>query len=294
MNEIHIPVLLDDVLKYLQPKEGEAYLDLTAGYGGHASKILEVTRNYKGAVLNDRDRNAINFLEAKYQKVKPEICHDDFYNTALRLTESGKKFDMILADFGVSSPQLDDGSRGFSFRTEARLDMRMDESQELDAWTVVNKWSARRLVEIFEKYGEEKKGRAEMLAREIVWRRPINTTSELAELVRSKSPHTRMHPATRIFQAIRIAVNDELGEIERTLPLVPGLLNVGGRIAIISFHSLEDRLVKEYFKEQSMKGLESTLKILTKKPIVAGNKENDNNPRARSAKLRVAERLASL
>ena len=139
MNEVHIPVLLSDVLKYLQPAEGETYLDLTAGYGGHADKILEVTRNYKGAVLNDRDQNAMNFLEAKYQEVKPRLMHDDFYSTALLLVESGISFDMILADFGVSSPQLDNGERGFSFAREARLDMRMDESQELDAWTVVNK-----------------------------------------------------------------------------------------------------------------------------------------------------------
>ena len=291
MNEVHIPVLLSDVLKYLQPREGETYLDLTAGYGGHADKILEVTRNYNGAVLNDRDQNAIDFLSAKYHEVKPKLMHDDFYSTALRLVESGISFDMILADFGVSSPQLDNGERGFSFAREARLDMRMDESQELDAWTVVNKWSERKLADIFETYAEERRGRAEMLAREICMHRPIETTTELADLIKSKSPHSHTHPATRIFQAIRIAVNDELGIIERTLPLLPKLLNPGGRVAIITFHSLEDRLVKDFFREESSKGIESTLKIVNKKPIIAEDIEIVNNPRARSAKLRVAERI---
>lgn len=217
--------------------------------------------------------------------------HDDFYSTALRLVENGDKFDMILADFGVSSPQLDNLERGFSFAKEARLDMRMDESQELDAWTVVNRWSERKLCDIFERYGEERPGRAKLLAREIVFNRPIDTTTQLAELIKSKSPYSHTHPATKVFQAIRIAVNDELGIIEKTLPLLPKLLNKGGRVAIISFHSLEDRLVKDYFKEASSLGLESELKVLTKKPIVAAEDELVNNPRARSAKLRVAEKI---
>ena len=291
MNEVHIPVLLSDAIKYLRPSEGETYLDLTAGYGGHADKILEVTRNYNGAVLNDRDQNAIDFLKAKYNDVKPKLMHDDFYSTALRLAESGMRFDMILADFGVSSPQLDRGERGFSFAKEARLDMRMDESQELDAWTIVNKWSERKLADIFEQYAEERRGRAKLLAREICMNRPVETTTELADLIKSKSPYSHTHPATRIFQAIRIVVNDELGIIEKTLPLLPKLLNPGGRVAIITFHSLEDRLVKEYFKDESSKGLESTLRIMTKKPIVADKTEIVNNPRARSAKLRAAEKI---
>ena len=291
MNQIHIPVLLSNVIANLEPKPGQTYLDLTAGYGGHADKILEVTQNYKGAVLNDRDQNSINFLQAKYKDVKPEIVHDDFYSTALRFVENNRKFDLILADFGVSSPQLDNVERGFSFAKEARLDMRMDESQDLDAWQIVNKWSERKLADIFMRYGEEKKGRAALLAREIVIHRPINTTTELAELIKSKSPYSHTHPATRVFQAIRIAVNDELGEIEKTLPLLPELLNPGGRVGIISFHSLEDRLVKEFFKEESSLGLESKLKIITKKPETAVAIEDVNNPRARSAKLRVAERI---
>lgn len=291
MNEIHIPVLLNDVVRSLAPKPGESYLDLTAGYGGHADRILEVTQNYNAAVLNDRDQNAIDYLNAKYQKEKPVFMHDDFYSTALRLVENGDKFDMILADFGVSSPQLDNLERGFSFTKEARLDMRMDESQELDAWEVVNRWSEKKLCDIFERYGEERPGRAKLLAREIVFNRPIDTTTQLADLIKSKSPYSHTHPATKVFQAIRIAVNDELGIIEKTLPLLPKLLNKGGRVAIISFHSLEDRLVKDYFKEVSSLGLESELRILTKKPIVAAEDELVNNPRARSAKLRVAEKI---
>ena len=291
MNEIHIPVLLSSTIKYLAPKPGESYLDLTAGYGGHADKILEVTQDYNAAVLNDRDQNAIDYLNAKYQKKKLNLLHNDFYSTALQLVENNKKFDIILADFGVSSPQLDKEERGFSFSKPARLDMRMDQSQELDAWRVINKWRESELTDIFERYGEEKPGRAKMLAREIVTHRPIDTTTELAELIRHKSPFSHTHPATKIFQAVRIVVNDELGEIERTLPLLPKLLNPGGRVGIISFHSLEDRLVKDYFKEASDKGIESELKILTKKPIVADAAELVNNPRARSAKLRVAVKL---
>lgn len=291
MNEIHIPVLLNDVIRYLQPKKGETYLDLTAGYGGHADKILEVTQNYNGAVLNDRDSNAIDYLKAKYQEVKPVFMHSDFYSSALRLVECKQTFDIILADFGVSSPQLDRIERGFSFTKEARLDMRMNQAQELDAWTIVNRWSERKLCDIFERYGEEKPGRAKMLAREIVFNRPIETTTQLAELIKAKSPYSHVHPATRVFQAIRIAVNDELSEIENVLPLLPKLLNKGGRLGIISFHSLEDRLVKNFFKEDSELGLESELRILTKKPIVAGETELVNNPRARSAKLRVAEKI---
>ena len=291
MEKLHIPVLLSEVLASLSPAAGETYLDLTAGYGGHADKILEVTQNYNGAVLNDRDQNAIDFLDAKYQQVKPKLIHNDFYSTALQLVENGISFDLILADFGVSSPQLDITERGFSFAKEARLDMRMDESQILDAWTIVNKWSERKLAEIFEKYAEERRGRAELLAREICMNRPINTTTELADLIKSKSPYSHTHPATRIFQAIRIVVNDELLIIEQTLPLLPKLLKPGGRVAIISFHSLEDRLVKEFFRDESSKGIESTLRIVTKKPIVADESENAINPRARSAKLRVAERI---
>jgi 16S rRNA (cytosine1402-N4)-methyltransferase len=291
MEETHKPVLLNEVVSCLAPHGGESYLDLTAGYGGHADKILEVTQNYKGAVLVDRDEHAVEYLRAKYREVKPEIVHGDFYSAALRLVESGSKFDMILADFGVSSPQLDQRERGFSFAQSSRLDMRMDKRQELDAWRVVNKWSERDLAEIFAEYGEEREGRAKQLAREIVHNRPIETTGELAEIIKRKSGYGKKHPATQVFQAIRMVVNDELGQIKGTLTLISKLLVPGGRVGLISFHSLEDRLVKNYLLEMSGRGIESELKILTRKPIIAGQNELVNNPRARSAKLRVAAKL---
>lgn len=289
MEKLHIPVLLSEVLAGLRPQPGETYLDLTAGYGGHASEILDVTQNYKDSVLVDRDEFAVNYLRQEFPP-EIEIKHTDFYNAVLQLIECGKTFDMILADFGVSSPQLDMGERGFSFKTEGPLDMRMDQNQTLSADTVVNSFSERELAEIFIKFGEEQPGRAKMLAREIVHHRPVKNTKELAEIILSKSKYSKTHPATRIFQAIRIVVNDELSEIEKTLPLLPKLLNKNGRVGIITFHSLEDRLVKDYFKEASGFGEESELTIINKKPIIAESQELVINPRARSAKLRLAKR----
>lgn len=273
----------------LSPKPNESYLDLTAGYGGHAKAILDVTLNYKDSVLVDRDEFAIDCLKSKFP---PEITiiDTDFYGAMLQLIECGKTFDLILADYGVSSPQLDNQERGFSFKNDGPLDMRMDRRQTLTAEEIVNHWSERDLAEIFVRYGEEKPGRAKMLAREIVTNRPIHTTKQLADIILAKSRYSHTHPATRIFQAIRIAVNDELAEIEKSLPLLPKLLNKGGRVGIITFHSLEDRLVKDYFKEAVSHGEESELSLLSKKPIIAATDELVINPRARSAKLRVAVR----
>ena len=289
MEKLHIPVLLSEVLVSLNPKPGEAYLDLTAGYGGHASKILDVTQNYKDSVLVDRDNFAANYLEREFSS-DITIMNEDFYSAVLQLIECGKTFDIILADFGVSSPQLDREERGFSFKHDGPLDMRMDQGQSLTADEVVNHYSERELADIFIRFGEEKPGRAKLLAREIVHSRPVKSTKELADIILGKSRYSKTHPAARVFQAIRIAVNDELGEIEKTLPLLPKLLNQNGRVGIITFHSLEDRLVKDYFKEVSSFGEESELKIVTKKPIIAENQELVINPRARSAKLRVATR----
>ncbi len=289
MEKLHIPVLLTEVLAGLAPQPGESYLDLTAGYGGHASKILDVTQNYKDSILVDRDEFAVDYLKQKFPR-DIEIKHTDFYSAVLQLTECGKTFDIILADFGVSSPQIDMEERGFSFKHDGPLDMRMDRSQALTADTIINSSSERELAEIFIKFGEEKPGRAKMLAREIVHSRPVKSTKELADIILGKSKYSKTHPAARIFQAIRIAVNDELGEIEKTLPLLPKLLNKNGRLGIITFHSLEDRLVKDFFKSASSYGEESELKIITKKPITAENQELVINPRARSAKLRIAER----
>ena len=285
-------MLLSEVLAGLEPRPGESYLDLTAGYGGHAREILDVTQQYKESFLIDRDEFAVNYLKDKFQQIPSDhIVNEDFYNAVLQLIECGKTFDIILADFGVSSPQLDMDERGFSFRNDGPLDMRMDRRQELTAADIINKYSERELAEIFVKYGEEQKGTAAMLARIIVHHRPFTTTKQLADLIQTRiHGYFKHHPATKIFQAVRIVVNDELGQIEKTLPLLPKLLNKNGRLGIITFHSLEDRLVKNYFKEASSYGEESLIKVITKKPIIADQEELVINPRARSAKLRIAKR----
>lgn len=291
MEKLHSPVLLSEVLAGLRPKLGETYLDLTAGYGGHAEKILDVTQNYKNSVLVDRDEYAAEYLKQKFKGRSITIMNEDFYSSMLQLLQCGKTFDMILLDFGVSSPQLDMKERGFSFSKEAPLDMRMDQRQSLTAALIINHWSERDLGDIFIKYGEIPSGSARMYARVIVHHRPIQTTTELAELIRTRiHGYSKTHPATRVFQAVRIAVNDELGLIEKTLPRLPELLNKNGRLGMITFHSLEDRLVKEFLKDETGNGEESRLKLECKKPITAGNEELFINPRARSAKLRLASR----
>lgn len=290
MEELHQPVLLSEVLEVLQPKPGESYLDLTAGYAGHASEVLDVTRNYKDAVLVDRDQNAVEVLEGRFVSKPIRIVKADFYDAVLQEIECGNTFDMILMDFGVSSPQLDRAERGFSFAKDGPLDMRMDRTQELDAGVIINKWGEQRIVSILEKYGEEKSGFAKMIAREIVHGRPWQSTKQLGEALAKYGRGGRVHPATRTFQAIRIAVNNELELIAWTLPLVLKVLRPGGRVAAITFHSLEDRLVKDWLKAETTKGEESELVLLTKKPITAGDQELFINPRARSAKLRAARK----
>jgi len=291
-DNFHTPVLIEDVLKYLDPKEKESYLDLTGGYGGHASKVLAITRNYKDSVLVDRDETAVEHLRERFKRTEVQIMHESFYEAAFYLVENGCKFDLILGDFGVSSVQLDTGARGFSFAKEGTLDMRMDQTQNLTAAKVVNHWSEKELAQVFEAYGEVKRGLALKVARAIRSKRPIEKTEELARVIARAvgGRHHRVHPATQYFQAIRIVVNDELSQIEKTLELLPKLLNKGGRVALISFHSLEDRLVKLYFALDEKKGLESQFEIVTRTPVVATGMEIDINPRARSAKLRVAKK----
>jgi len=288
MKELHQPVLLSEVLEVLAPQPGESYMDLTAGYAGHASKILDVTQNYKDSVLVDRDENAIRVLRARYENRPLRTQKADFYSAVLQEIECGNAFDMILMDFGVSSPQLDRAERGFSFSKAGPLDMRMDQGQDLSASMIVNKWRESEIVDILEKYGEEKPGFAKMIARAIVHGRPWKSTKELGEMLARYGRVGKVHPATRTFQAIRIAVNDELGQIEKVLPLLPKVLKPGGRVAMITFHSLEDRLVKDWMREASGYGEESQIRVLTKKPITAESEELFINPRARSAKLRAA------
>lgn len=284
----HVPVLLDATLRTLHPKEGENYLDLTAGYGGHASKVLELTDNYLESVLVDRDDYAIEHLSPLAAK-GARLLHTDFLTAARQLSEAGEQFNLILVDLGVSSPQLDQGDRGFSFNKNGPLDMRMDRRQEKTAADLVNTASRDALTEIIHNYGEEPYMKAKHIAELIVDNRPFETTGPLAQLIAENHRGKRMkiHPATRTFQALRIAVNDEIGQIEAMLPLLPKLLKQGGRVGIISFHSLEDRPVKRYFKDQAVSGFEAELMPTTKKPI-AGDIEDVHNPRSRSAKLRVA------
>lgn len=285
---VHIPVLLDTMLTQLRPIQGENYLDLTAGYGGHARRILEKTENYADSVLVDRDDFAIqNLHEFKQKGVR--LLRTDFASASKQLVEEGKQFNIVLVDLGVSSPQLDMGERGFSLTKSGPLDMRMDIRQEISAETLVNTATKDELARIIMKYGEEPLGFARRIADAIVKHRPLHTTEELASLVKEhyRGKWKKVHPATRTFQALRIAVNDELGQVETMLPLLPSLLKPGGRVGIISFHSLEDRLVKRYFSEQKNAGYEAELEILTKKPL-AGDIYDVHNPRSRSAKLRVA------
>jgi len=284
----HIPVLLKQTLHYLNPREGDRYLDLTGGYGGHASAIIEMTKNPEAAVLVDRDPAAVKSLQARFNKTGVEIIHKDFLSASQKLAGQGKQFDLILADLGVSSPHLNQASRGFSIQKDGPLDMRMDTTQELTAEMVINSYSQEELTRIFKTYGEEPKARA--ISNLIVRERPIKSTHELATLVARAWPgHSKVHPATRTFQALRVAVNDELELLRLSLPIwIEQLLAPGGRIAVISFHSLEDRLVKRAFQEVTGDRYDAILTLLTKHPVSGDEQELVFNPRARSAKLRAA------
>ena len=284
---IHVPVLLDITLEKLQPARGEAYLDLTAGYGGHAREFIRRTDNYLSAVLVDRDENAINAL-SDLSKKGATLMHTDFVSAAQDLVKQGRTFDVILADLGVSSPQLDRAERGFSFRFDGPLDMRMDNRTETMAADIVNSYSVDDLTQLITLYGEEKLGRARRIAKAIVANRPFHKTSELATLIEQTLGRggLKQHPATRTFQALRIEVNSELQLIKDLLPLLPRLLKPGGRVGIISFHSLEDRLVKQFLMEQANSGFEAELIVPEKKPV--SGSEDVHNPRSRSAKFRYA------
>lgn len=283
----HIPVLLDEVLQYLAPQEGEAYLDLTAGYGGHAAAILAQTKQADRVVLVDRDQNATHVLEQRFSDQGTTVRWQDFLTASRQLADENTTFDIILADLGVSSPHLNEAARGFAINQSAPLDMRMDQAQQLTAEAIVNSYGQAELADLLARYGEEPKAR--QIARLIVEARPIKSTTELAGVVAKAWPgHSRVHPATRTFQALRIAVNDELTLLEQSLPLWVKLLKPGGRLGVISFHSLEDRLVKQVLAEASGNRYDAQLTLLTKRPITASQNEIVFNPRARSAKLRVA------
>lgn len=285
---IHTPVLLDAVTTYLAPEQGQSYLDLTAGYGGHATAVLQHTQTPQRATLVDRDQTAINSLR-KFEDSGVRVIHASFEEASQLLVQQGERFDMLLADLGVSSLHLDTASRGFAFRQDGPLDMRMDQRSELTAEIVVNTYEQTELERILKVYGEEPRARA--VATAIVEHRPLHTTAELAGVIASVLPKgSKVHPATKSFQAIRIAVNDELGQLERSLPLWMQLLEPGGRLGVISFHSLEDRIVKQAFADVTGDRYDANFHLLTKGPVVADTTETVSNPRARSAKLRVLQR----
>jgi 16S rRNA (cytosine1402-N4)-methyltransferase len=288
--QIHIPVLLHETLQYLSPSLGQSYLDATAGYGGHARAVLDVTKNPKDAVLVDRDDQAIKALKEAFAGMGVKTVCNNFLSASDELKSQGKSFDMILADLGVSSLHLDEPERGFSFSNDGPLDMRMDRREAVTAEHIVNTYSEPQLTGILERYGQEPKARS--IARNIIAARPINTTTQLANIVAKSWPgHSRVHPATRTFQALRIVVNSELSQLEEALPLWKELLAPGGRLVVISFHSLEDRVVKQFFSEYAGNTYDSELIPLTKKPVMATNDEIVSNPRARSAKLRACRKI---
>lgn len=283
---LHVPVLLEACMTTMQPQAGENYLDLTAGYGGHAQAFLEKTQEYERSCLVDRDEFALQHL-TRFADKNVRLLHDDFVGASQRLITEQRTFDLILVDLGVSSPQLDRAERGFSFTKSGPLDMRMDRSSGISAAEFLHKISERELTQIIHDFGEEPLSIARRYAAAIVAAKPT-TTDELANTILQHhvGGWQKIHPATRTFQAIRIALNDELGQVRALLPLIPALLAPGGRVGIISFHSLEDRLVKRYFAEQASAEYEAELEIVTKKPI--HGTEDVHNPRSRSAKLRVA------
>jgi 16S rRNA (cytosine1402-N4)-methyltransferase len=290
LDQVHIPVLAEDVVRLLHPEAAEHYLDLTAGYGGHARRVLDHLGDNGKAVLVDRDQNAVAHLQQLFKEdSRVEILHSDFLTVSQDLVNSGNRFDCILADIGLSSPHIDNAERGFSFSLDGPLDMRMDPRQELSAYNIVNTWSREDLVSLLQQYGEIRG--AGRMTDAIIAARPIESTKELAGII-NKS--TRGYPKVRleaqVFQAIRIAVNAELKQLEESLPLWMQLLKPGGRLGVISFHSLEDRIVKNFAKEYGGDRYDADLSILTKEPVTCTPEESLSNPRARSAKLRVMQR----
>jgi 16S rRNA (cytosine1402-N4)-methyltransferase len=279
----HISVLSRESIAGLNLHPQGRYLDATVGGGGHSELILASFPDLRVTAI-DRDEMAI--AAAKYRLATYEDRITFWHGNYADFEAEIASFDGIIADLGVSSPQLDLPERGFSFKYNGDLDMRMDRSQSLSATTIVNHWDEEDLANIFYQYGEERLSRR--IARQIIQKRPLKTTTELAELVArcypAKSRYGRIHPATRVFQGLRIAVNRELDSLETFLDRAINWLKPNGRIAIISFHSLEDRIVKYKFRD------DDRLKVVTKKPLIAQEDEEKSNPRARSAKLRIAEK----
>jgi 16S rRNA (cytosine1402-N4)-methyltransferase len=292
----HVPVLWNEAIEYLAVRRGGTYADCTLGFAGHALAIARLLGPEGHLVGFDRDPEALELARERLEALGRELgeampkftLHHAEFSRAAEFISPGE-LDGLLADFGVSSMHLDQAHRGFSFGADGPLDMRMNPLGELTAEQVVNQADENELADLIYEFGEERRSRR--IARAIVRARPISTTAELARVISAAAPPMKgdkIHPATRTFQAIRMQVNDELGEIRSLLASAGSLLKPGGRLVMISFHSLEDRLVKDAFREW---GREKSFTVLTKKPVIAEEQEMLRNPRSRSAKLRSAEKL---
>ena len=303
----HEPVMVREVLHYLRPHPGGAYIDATVGGGGHAEAILQASAPDGRLLGLDADPEAIERSHRRLHRFghRVTLVHAHFDHLEEVASRAGfVPADGVLMDLGISSDQLEEGERGFSFLRPGPLDMRMDPSLPRTAADLVNTLSERELARLIRTYGEERYARR--IARAIVAHRPLHTTTELAELIARVVPRRRgqrLHPATRTFQALRIAVNDELGALERALPQALRVLRSGGRLVVITFHSLEDRIVKQFFRREAQDclcpphqpvctcGHTAQVRILTRKPVTPSPEEIARNPRARSAKLRAVEKL---
>ena len=306
----HIPVLLAEVLEGLAIKPGGCYLDATIGGGGHAAAILEASAPDGQLLGLDRDPDAAARAAKRLQAFgnRSQIVHASYVRLEEIIRNAGfPPLDGVLFDLGFSSWQVDDPARGFAFRAAGPLDMRFDPTDDIPtASDIVNRWPEAELADLIYRYGEEPRSRR--IARAIIAARPIQSTAHLADVILAavgRPRRARLHPATRTFQALRIAVNRELEAIEQTLPQAVKMLLPGGRLAVITFHSLEDRIVKQFFKQEARGcicppsspictcGHKPTLRILTRKPMAPTSAEIITNPRSRSAKLRIAEKLPS-
>jgi 16S rRNA (cytosine1402-N4)-methyltransferase len=297
--ERHVPVLLQDAIRYLNVRAGGTYVDATLGMAGHASAIVRKLGKDGQLIAFDRDPEALEIARSRLDSLAEElgdampgiVLHGEEFS-ALSRRVGPASLDGLLADFGLSSMQLDEAHRGFSFQADGPLDMRADPRRGITAEQVVNQASEKDLADLIYEFGEERRSRR--FARAIVRARPIMTTAHLAKVISAVAPAMKsergrqhLHPATRVFQALRIYVNAELSEIRALLSAAPKLLKPGGRLVVISFHSLEDRLAKDALREAAREGI---FEVLTRKPVTADEEETDRNPRARSAKLRAAER----
>lgn len=304
LHEVHIPVLFDEVMAALQPRSGSRYLDCTLGGGGHTEGLLRASAPAGQVLAMDADPAAIERMQGKWPASRLTVRQCWLDEAAGIASASGfVPLDGVLMDLGLSSFQLDEAARGFAFMRAGPLDMRFDPTRGESAAQLIDRLDVEEMVALLRRYGDVQNARR---VAEVIWRaRPITTTAQLRDAVANvtKTRSSRIHPATQVFQALRIAVNDEVGRLERALPALIGLLKPGGRMAVITFHSLEDRIVKDAFRLESRNVVaqpgfgeqqeerQARVRLVNKDPITPAEKEVAANPRSRSAKLRVVERL---